>query len=67
MITDEKEILKIFAEKHVIRKTELKRIFGATETILLPLITKGLIVEVNGIGETSYAITQKGMKALEEI
>ncbi len=67
MKTEEKEILKIFAEKHVIRKTELKRILGFTETILTPLIEKGLIVEITGIGEKSFAITQKGIKTLEEL
>ena len=65
---EEKKVLELIAQKHVIRKSELKRILGNNgEGIVNSLLEKGFIVELTAIGEKAFAITQKGMKFLEEI
>ncbi len=64
----EKRILEIFAKRHVVRKSEIKSMFGGDGGVVLTsLLEKGLIVKVSPIGETAYAITQKGIKYFEEI
>lgn len=64
----EKKALKIFVKQHVIRKSEFKALFGGNGgAVINSLLEKGLIVKVSPIGETAYAITQKGIKHFEEI
>lgn len=64
----ERKVLEIFAKRHVVRKSELKSIFGRDGgAVISSLMEKGLIVKVSPIGETAYAITQKGIKYFEEI
>jgi len=65
---DEKKLLELFVRKHVIRKSELKRILGNNgEGAVNSLLEKGFIIELTAIGERAFAITQKGMKFMEEI
>ncbi len=65
---NEKKALKLFAERHVMRKSEFQSFFqGNGSVILASLLEKGLVTKVPPIGETAYAITRKGMKMAEEI
>ncbi len=64
----EKKLLEIFAKRHVLRKSELNRIFDGNGSIVVnSLVEKGLITEISAIGERSFAITRKGIKFIEEI
>ncbi len=60
----ELKLLKLFTQKHVIRAYELK---GNGSTALTLLLEKGLITKVSPLGETTYAITQKGLKLIQEL
>jgi len=60
----ELKLLRLFAQKHVIRACELK---GNGSAALNLLLEKGLITKVSPLGETTYAITQKGLKLIQEM
>jgi predicted transcriptional regulator len=64
----EKKILEILAKRHLLRKSELKRIFNENGVLyaITSLVEKGFVCEVLPIGEKSYVITQKGKKYLED-
>lgn len=65
---NEKKALRLFAQRHVMRKSEFQYYFqGNGSVILSSLLEKGLITKIVPIGETAYAITQKGIKLVEEI
>ncbi len=63
----EKKILKILRKRHVLKRSEIKSIVGneKVEKTIKSLINKGLITYVPFM-ESYVAITQKGMRELEE-
>jgi hypothetical protein len=65
----EKELLKEIAKRMVVKKEELVEFvksIGGNPNVLAKvaqsLYTQGLIIYVTPIGQTCYAITQRGMR-----
>ncbi|HIQ50241.1 MAG TPA: hypothetical protein EYH56_03555 [Nanoarchaeota archaeon] len=69
MISEQElKLLEIFVKKHVLNKLEIKSILNENGgSVISSLLEKGLITKVSLLGETTYAITQKGRKYFEEI
>jgi|GEM_PF-5520046 predicted transcriptional regulator len=62
------DVLKLFGERKVMRRTEVRRIVGAAaDAVLEALVEKGLLTKIAPLGETTYAITNKGTKVLDEL
>ncbi|MCS7106071.1 MAG: BlaI/MecI/CopY family transcriptional regulator [Candidatus Aenigmarchaeota archaeon] len=76
MIQDglEKEVLEEIARRMLVKKEELvlflenkvENPVSTVETIVKLLIDKGLVTYVEVIGKTCYAITQKGIREINE-
>ena len=67
---EETIILQIINEKKLIRKSELEKLIkdveGVSPAMVNGLIEKGLVSDLSPLGETSFILTQEGIKALRE-
>jgi|YelNatPaOPRAMG01_1025707.scaffolds.fasta_scaffold391331_2 predicted transcriptional regulator len=67
---NEEKVLRKIAEMVVITKNELKVFLNdsdSVDVIVNGLIEKKLIAQINPIGSTSFVITQKGSKFLQDL
>ena len=67
---NEEKVLRKVAEMALISKNELKILLNGSDSvdvIVNGLIEKKLIAQINPIGSTSFVITQKGSKFLQDI
>lgn len=66
MLTDaETKVLEAVRKRHIVRKSELERIVEDALASAKGLVDKGLLQVVAPIGESCYAITQKGQRFAE--
>ena len=70
-MANEKEmmLLKLIGSSMLIRREELReKLNGSSDTyeaIISKLVSEGLVNSLDSIGSQCFAITQKGMRALE--
>lgn len=66
MLTDaEQKLLQAIRRRHIIRKNELAIMEGDASAAARSLVDKGLLQVVSPLGESCYAITQKGLRFAE--
>ncbi len=69
MLADsEQKLLDIISKHHLVRKTEIlqmKELGGEGMEAANALVSKGMIKIVHPVGETSFAITLRGLKFLK--
>ncbi len=66
MLTEaEQKVLDATRKRHIIRKGELSAMDGDAVAAAKGLVDKGLLQVVTPIGESCYAITQKGQRFAE--
>lgn len=68
MFGSEQKFLDIISKRHLLSKTELmqmKELDGKGVEAANSLVAKGMLKILHPLGETSYAITLKGLKFLK--
>lgn len=66
MLTEsEQKVLEAVSKRHIIRKSDLSAMDGDSMAAARGLVDKGLLQVVTPIGESCFAITQKGQRFAE--
>ncbi len=71
MLTNaERKLLGIINEKKLVRRSELKKFIekfdGISFSVVNSLIERGLVSNLSPLGESSFIMTERGIKALRE-
>lgn len=68
MLTEaEQKVLQTISKRHLVRRSELASFFDGMDAIAAAkgLVDRGLLQVVSPIGESCFAITQKGLRFAE--
>lgn len=70
MELQETELMNEIAKRSLARKSELSASLNVQKEVinsmLKNLIARGLVMSVTPVGETAYALTQKGIKSISQ-